>query len=362
MEFMKTEVLFGYKNKYNNLKITNLKFLLVLVALFLTSCNSNNEGMSYNKLGALDKGCEYPLNVGEDITDFTFSKDAIERGPFGNKYNKDFLEKILQSSAQATLKFAHSLGIKTMRVEQSQSNCQLFSFLEEARGENLELWMNVVEQNGRPPGGLFSSINSSTSSVPVNPVIFLKIDSNRWTLVHELMHYNFHRTSIETYGFWELDKLENDYTLKRQALDVNLKGYLEHKDLENFEILVESVTSVMSILNDYLLRGRSTPIQEVSIEYILIKSYLEGELTYVPNGTWGAYSYMSGNAKLLLDTFVYPIKNIIDQHLIETSKIYWEYRDQVHSLSEEINRYPVTFENALKQVEESIRSGEWVEE
>lgn len=359
------EFIFYSEAKY--VKITSLKSLclLILFSTFLISCSGQNGSMAYNKLGALDKECEYRLNAGEDITDFTFSEEAVEVDHFGKLYNVDFLEKILKSSGQATLKFAHSLGIKTLRVEQSQSNCQMFSFLEEARGEPLKAWMDLVEQNeGRTPGGLYTFFSHSDSPLlPIDPTILLRIDANRWTLVHELMHYNFSKTSLQTYGFWEKMELENDYSSKKEALDINLQGYLKHKNLESFKSLIESVASVVKILDDYILEGQRTPIQEISIEYILIKSYLEGKFTYVPNNQlWSAYSYMSGNTRLLLETFVYPVKNIVDKHLIGTSEVYWEYKEQVQDLSEEINRYPTTFENALKQVEKSIKSGEWVEE
>ncbi len=353
------ESIFYRETKY--VKTTNLKSLClsILLSIFLTSCGGQNGSMAYDKLRVLDRECEYPLDAGEDITDFTFSEEAIEEGPFGRPYNTDFLEKISKASTRATLNFAHALGIKTVKVGESDSKCQLFYFLEKARGESLKTWTTIVD-GGRNPAGLYFSINSSRSLLPVEPTIILRVDSNRQTLVHELMHYNFHRTktSMAKINQWEL---EHNYSLRREDLNVNLQAYLQNKNSENFEILVESMTSVVSILEEYLLEGRDSMLEEVSIEYILIKSYLEGELEYVPDSVWGTYSYMSGNANLLLRTFVDPIKNIIST-LIKDAEVYWEHREHIQSLSEEINRFTSRLQNVLNQAEKSMNLKKWVGE
>ncbi len=353
----------------------HIKYRLRVLGLFLfsmvllISCNRQDKSTVhkvYSKIENLDKECEYSLKVGENISDTAFSEDAIEKGPFGLVYNIDFLKKIFKSSAESTLNFAHSLGIKTLRVEKSQSNCQMFYFLDEAQEELLDIWKRYtkVEQKGQRtfvPNGLYFSMSQSNLSLPVDPVVFLKSDANRWTLVHELMHYNFHRTELQVYGFSEIKTREDNYFLAKEILDRNFQNYVKHRDLEYLKILLDSIVSVMDSLDKYLFMSR-TQVDEISIEYILIKSYLKGQLTYVPNNLLDSYSYIVGNAKGIFEQFIYPIKNIIDQYLIEDSKIYYEYEDKVKHLSERIDEYPVLFDNILTKVRKSIALGKWVEE
>ncbi len=180
------------------------------------------------------------------------SRQDVVAAPFFNKrYNRHHLEAVFSTSAIATAKFASQLlNGRLYRVQREfvkgEKLCPMFTDLPEASTDLYAVWDEQVRKTqggqSRLAGIYFQYCDPERDCDDRRltlPTILIDDARDRWTLVHELMHFNFDRErkrDIMTMG----DRaLERHSALAKKELYAALNLYLKNQDRANLEIISE---------------------------------------------------------------------------------------------------------------------------
>jgi hypothetical protein len=114
---------------------------------------------------------------------------------YAKRYNRAWLEGVLQASGDETQKFVAGMGIDLSKIpyEGDVNTCLFQHALPYASDELTDIWQQASEgvQGQGHLDGLFVAFTNNDNQD--HEAIMVREDSSRWTLVHEMMHANFYR-------------------------------------------------------------------------------------------------------------------------------------------------------------------------
>lgn len=277
--------------------------LSFVTATSLLGCSEGGSGGQGRIVPAADySGCQIKPDVGQKATMINASRDEIVVSPFFNKkYDRADLLAVMESSVISTAEYAQAISLNLYKIPQStskqatQKRCTTHYSLPTPRQELKDIW---DEYSGGDNGGgqlmglYFEDCGQSCSERKVqNPTILVNEESDRWTLVHEMLHHNFNlNRKIDT----DLPtKTQVSNTLQRllAQLDANKQAYLEDRT-EGLLSLISKQTHQLSYLV-YELMTRSV-FEEMAIEGMLVDEWDAGRLKFVSHqSALSAVWYMS---------------------------------------------------------------------
>lgn len=287
-------------------------FCLALICLATTSgCSPNREHVSdfrHTRLSPLydESVCMIPKSRGTavDLSKSSTDEPTTSRF-FGKRYNAPYFQAVFSTSAVATGQFVGQLlGGRLFRIQHDyvpgKKVCPTFTDLPKAPDELQGVWDNQTSKikNGSLSGLYFEYCQSDCDDHTVkNPTILIDDARDRWTLVHEMMHYNFDRErKRDPESIGEL-KLEHDAIAAKEAIYENYLRYLGLKDHGSL-LSLENQASwlIRTFTYQTLVRGL---FEEIATEGLLLDAYIKGDLVNVsPLAADNASLYMDYAAKL----------------------------------------------------------------
>ena len=255
-------------------------------ALSLTGCGGGSDPApkSLDEFDANKAACAFSANDGEGA--FAPSSSDILTSHFGKRIDINQLKAVLTSSGEETASFVKSLDVDLFSGPEKEPNCHFFSFLEAAQGDYLRLWNQA--NSGNRTLGLYLAKGLSELTAQ-KPVIIVRKDSSRWTLIHELGHHLFNLNAVYPDDLSEREfRIEYRQRLKALLGDVDSDGnvikksaeerYDQTPSQENLDDWQEALIEFYPYMDVILKEGA---LEEVAIERTLSDFYTQDQLQYV---------------------------------------------------------------------------------
>lgn len=273
---------------------------LMLLATLLSSCNSTSTSTpaeNVDVIGAKKSGhrasCDYAFDEGE-AAPLELPEQRIKASLFLKKYDANLIESVRNTSGAETARFASLTGVTFYQVPDldiDDSDCLFTETLPAAPKVVLDYFRdaeNSVKQEGDGKSSLLGfyldkeRVEEISGSGAIGPVVTVKNDSERYTMVHEFFHHIF---SLEK----EVSGTQLQINLGKSSGDFSnsITAYNNAANMENLEIMARNFDvqskDVVKVLKEYTL-------EEMAIEYELNDLYERKKLHYV-----NYYSRLNGD-------------------------------------------------------------------
>lgn len=252
-----------------------------------------------------------PSITNGDLADFkAINNEQIETAHFGKKYNRAWLEAVQNASIKSTADLISQTQVQLLVYEKKNAKCKNFSFLTPTSPEINEVWEN--QTFGSSPlsklNGLYIP-KDATSNVKIfhqNNTLILSEDADKWTLVHEFMHHNFHIQALKNgYDQVATNKRAIDTEEKLRKIFPEFYKARPKKIPEEFKI-EEAISSFYDAVMAIDEARVHVVLEEAAIEYLLTQEFDNKRLTFVePESKSRAASYVKRTSTQTLEYYFY---------------------------------------------------------
>jgi hypothetical protein len=273
----------------------------MLLAALLSSCNGASSGNKENidvvgekKTVRARASCEFKFTEGGDAP-ADLPAQNIKASRFLKKYDASLMASVQGASGSETARFASLTGVTFYQVadlEIDERDCLFTQSLPEAPSPVLKYFRDAEDRVKGKDGGKSTLLGFYLDQERVNeisgansgigPVITVKNDSERYTMIHEFFHHVFD-LSRETSG----TLLQDNLAKSSQAVTDEATKYNDANTLENLlsyaKAFDQQSKDLVKVLKEYAL-------EEMSIEYELNDMYQRNALKYV-----NYYSRLNGD-------------------------------------------------------------------
>lgn len=264
---------------------------------------------------------------------------------FAKPYDRFDLEAVLDASSVSTTDYVRSLGVNLNRIprESLKNACPTYYNLPAADKTLSAIWSEAAggsTGNGKLAGLFFElcgdgGFPSCKDREVVNPTILVDEASDRWTLVHEMMHYNFNQARKAA------TDLPTDSWLKRAtkgyAADMKtaFKAYQDMPNRDDLSLAVKNFRGLVEVGKETYVRHA---LEEMTIEGMLINRWADGKFKNVSakapeSGVW----YMGYSRDQFIPSLP-PLEEVADILKKAADDNFWpEISADVAKISEMIN-------------------------
>ncbi len=211
---------------------------------------------------------------------------------FAKPYDRVDLEAVLNASIIPTALYVTSLGVNVQQIprEPVAGACPTYSFLKSAPAPLQTIWKEAAG-GGSGEGklaGLYFEYCGPGTGVPCSdremrqPTILLDMTSDRWTLVHEMMHFNFNQGRKADLDMPSPNEIGRRLANSTKAFAAAMKDFTA---LPNEQDLQKAATALREMTDLSLEVGIRRDLEEVSIEGMLIDLWSSGRLTNVSSNS-----------------------------------------------------------------------------
>lgn len=232
----------------------------------LTGPTQSTEYQKNSCIHTFDEGVnQQPSAIRSDVK-VTFFRKSVDMAR---------LRAVSDLSSRATADFMRGDGVDTYYVPVSVSSnaCSPLSGLPQASTGLFGIWKGVDSEGGVL--GLFLPVNRVRDEGAYRPVIMVRPDTDRYTLVHEYMHYVFNSIR-EQRGFTderflrELDEVQKKY-----------EGVSKVDDNSPREKVVPYLNAWMGLASKLVELSENFALEEMTIEALLTDEARAGRLQHV---------------------------------------------------------------------------------
>lgn len=337
-----------------------------LIALFLgTLLSACTPGGSSEKPPEVRKGtvedlnrCVHKPNEGSDALMTLVGKSQIvDSGFFGKKMNLPDLAAVLDASAESTIRYAKAIGLNVFKTpyKEGERICPTFATIDYAPERFQSIWTEA--SGGDTSGGTLLGLYFDYPCLPnakvpaggkrcsnskvAEPVVLVTEATDKWTLVHEMMHHNFKKTTKESGEAKSDNTLLAELTKAADAVEKAKADYTALENRQDLETLILNLKLAISLALEAVSRGK---LEETAIEGLLIDLWTSDQLHHVVT-TGSSVWYMGVGADAAVQQ-IPDIKPYTDFIRAEIEEHFWnEYTPQV----DEIDAMPVAFTANIKQ-------------
>jgi hypothetical protein len=279
---------------------SGLVLLAVGTMFTLTACGGGGGSGADTRIVTDFSACDTKPDVGPSALYQNASRtDFVKSNFFGKPYDRYDLEAVLNASSTSTTTYVQSLGIGLYKIprENMKNQCPTYFNLPTPNALLKSIWSEAAGGNTGDGklAGLFFELCGGGGGTPacraremVQPTILVDEASDRWTLVHEMMHYNFNQARKAAVDIPTTSKLERDL----QEASAKLK-----KSIEDFDKLPNrgDLQAASDALHTLIVSGKEAyvrrSLEEMTIEGMLIDLWADGEFKNVSNsapasGVW----------------------------------------------------------------------------
>lgn len=245
---------------------------------------------------------------------------------FFKPYDRFDLEAVLDASAVSTTDYVKSLGVKLFRVPRAELKgaCQTYFNLEVAAQPLQAIWNEAA--GGGTGGGTLAGLyfeycdrDCQERSI-VSPHILVDEASDRWTLIHELMHHNFNVGRKSDRNIASLGTVRSIIRRHTNRLKTLMDDYKTLPNQQYLYDIAKEGDSLAKALYDLSVRNA---FEEVAIEAQLIEEYAAGRLKGVsPHSARSGLWYMNQSRNEGLQRFD-EVKGLLAFVKDEADKNFW---------------------------------------
>lgn len=348
-------------------------FVALLVGTLLSACTP---GGGSEKPPEVRKGtvedlnrCVHKPNEGSDaLMTLVGKSQIIDSGFFGKKMNLPDLAAVLDASAESTIRYAKAIGLNVFKTpyKEGERICPTFASIDYAPERFQSIW--TAASGGDTSGGTLLGLYFDYPCLPdvkvpaggkrcsnskvAEPVVLVTEATDKWTLVHEMMHHNFKKTIKESGASKPDNELLSELNKAADAVEKAKADYAALENRQDLETLISNLRIAIGLALEAVSRGK---LEETAIEGLLIDLWTSDQLHHVVT-TGSSVWYMGVGADAALQQ-IPDIKPYTDFVRAEIEKHFWnEYTPQV----DEIDAMPVAFTANIKQA--IITAGEKLKE
>lgn len=223
--------------------------------------------------------------------------DAPKETSFGIRYDDADLDAVASSSALSTVEYVKQLGIELYRMPRPEKAKApiFFRTLPTPPAYLNSVWKQASEGSTDFILGLYQDFctpKTCRENAVVKPVILVDEASERWTLVHEMLHFSIEdhlKRNGETYRA----KVNAQVESLAKSLEATVAEYDRTKDHEEKKAkladqIMQQVSQLTEALIETTVKGY---FEETAIEYLLLEKWSKGRLEFVPlfaieNASW----------------------------------------------------------------------------
>lgn len=196
---------------------------------------------------------------------------------FDKPYDRYDLEAVFDASTDSTVAYVASIGPQLWRMPHpSAGKCPTFYSVTEANVDMQKLWAKVSGSSGTNGGSLagFYTDLCGQAGYPacvgrqvVAPTIMVEETSDRWTLVHEMMHFNFDKSRRAIREMPTDHQLQGLIMQNERELDKALKAYQAMPNKVDLLNVAKLTDKAVRYFYEQQVRG---PWEDIAIEGTLI--------------------------------------------------------------------------------------------
>ncbi len=250
---------------------------------------------------------EIPPSTGDAAVFENLGKARIDTSYFGKRYNRLDLEAILGASGFSAVEYLQKRRLEMYRVPRPPGKKRApiyFVTLDPPPAVFEDIWVSIssgVGENSWLAGLYFDAcpLNASCSkSAVVRPVILFDEAGDKWTIVHEFMHYlfNVERKNEGLEDHVQLEKSRRDEVAKaNQALQTyRANGAPEH--------LLPLARAYESLVDVTYKRTVQREFEEMAVEYLLLNDWKDKKLLHVlASSVANTVTYMQENRRVAME-------------------------------------------------------------
>lgn len=252
--------------------------------------------------------CDTKPDVGTAaIASNAFQTEWVNSDFFQKPYDRYDLEAVLNASSNTTSSYVISLGINTNRIPSGTSTniCPTYYTLPVANSNFLKVWSDESSKSGGDGtlAGLFFEYcgdggQPCRDRLMVNPTILVAENGDRWTLVHEMMHYNFNQGRKADLTNPSTSELNRATGLFEQNYKLYYKDFLRLPNRDDLTSTVKNLRGLIETGREALVRRA---LEEMSIEGMLMNLWAENRFVNVSNDSaYSAVWYMNYSRDVFL--------------------------------------------------------------
>lgn len=246
-------------------------------------------------------------------------------GVFNKPFDRFDLEAVLDASAVSTTDYVRGLGINLYRVPRANlaGACQTFFNLDEVPADLRVTWDRASGgiSDGRLAGLYWDDCQGRCQDFEiVRPTILVDEASDRWTLVHEMMHHNFNQGRKADRNIIPYTPLVRQMQRSLQRIDKWTREHQAQPELAKLESIAAESESLTRSLYELEVRGS---FEEVALEAQLIGEWVAGRFkTGTTQTAQSSLWYMDASRKNGLATFQ-DVTRILNFVKTEAQKNSW---------------------------------------
>lgn len=272
----------------------------MLLAALLSSCNGSSSGSSNvdvigeKKSGRARASCDYKFTEGgnapSDLPD-----QNIKASRFLKKYDANLIASVQGASGSETARFASLTGVTFYQVADldiDEKDCLFTQTLPEAPSPVLKYFRDAEDRVKGEDGGKSTLLGFyldkervdeiSGPDSGIGPVITVKNDSERYTMIHEFFHHVFDLSRAVSGTILQDNLAKSSQLVSDEAAKYGAANTLENL-LSYAKAFDQQSKDLVKVLTEYSL-------EEMSIEYELNDLYQRNALRYV-----NYYSRLNGD-------------------------------------------------------------------
>lgn len=270
-------------------------FFGFLMGMTLSGCGDSGGSSGGGRLvppGYDEKACSSQKpDEGPNALFNNLNQTSFVLGPLQKPYDRYDLEAVLDASSVSTTEYVKSLGVQLFRIPRADlaGACQTFYNLAPAPADLEATWNRAsggVSGNFRLAGLYWDNCgNSCREFSVVKPTILVDEASDRWTLVHEMMHYNFNQGRAA-------DRSRPSYYAlnlqMRRSLMIIERSLQSLSEAANEADLEKAARESEVLANTAYLINVNSIFEEVALEALLIREWAEGR--FIHKNAWAPQS------------------------------------------------------------------------
>lgn len=252
--------------------------IFFLASVSLTSCGVKKTGAP--ELGDLSYSTYSSCQQNASQRQSPVAGGVVDSGYFGKLIDRSSVNAILDADVMQTAARA-SYDQLSMYVV-NQGSCSTFSFLPLPPSNVFEYWREA--SGGSGVGSLLGLYkedcqeNCKPDQV-INPLVMLNACTDRWTMVHEILHHNFNVQRKRYKPFDSDEAIIAVLLYELNQMDQIVTAYNQSPSEYQGMQLVHSLDKVRDLLIRFTYQ---TSFEEVSIESLLLREFANYRLRQVP--------------------------------------------------------------------------------
>ena len=262
-----------------------LRFLLPVLAMtqLLTACSPES---SSSKKVAPESGysaasCLYKSDEGQNYSITLFMHDSFRSSDSQNFILKTHFDKeldqkkyvpVLGASIESIKQFIeNNTDLNLYSVASDKGRCKPLAILNYAHQPDIIEYWNSVNSNSNGKSfvaGVYRHVRGE------EPFTILREDANKYTLIHEYLHYVFDSHRIKNNGSKYAPEIVEDF--KKSWNNIDYKCYYSCPSEEDQADLMKSLKKLKEDAQTYLT---TFLLEEVTIESLLLEAIKKNQLT-----------------------------------------------------------------------------------